>query len=93
MREVIYGKKFVKSYKRVSRSGNFNNSELEMIVDILARNTEIPIKYHDHILTGDFLGTRELHLRGNLLVIYRIEDDDSQVIFVDIGNHSNLFGM
>jgi mRNA interferase YafQ len=93
MREVIYNKKFVKSYKRISRSGNFDKSELEMIVDILARNIEIPVKYHDHVLNGDFLGTRELHLRSDLLVIYRIEDDDSQVIFVDIGNHANLFGM
>jgi mRNA interferase YafQ len=93
MREVAYGKKFVKSYKRISRSGNFDKSELEIIVDILTRNVEIPTRYHDHALTGDFAGVRELHLRGNLLVLYKIEEDGSRVRFTNIGSHANLFGM
>ena len=93
MREVLYGKKFVKSYKRISRSGNFSKGELETLVDFLSKSMKLPDKYHDHALSGDFLGMREFHLRGDLIVVYKIENDDNQVIFVDIGNHPNVFGM
>lgn len=37
-------------------------------------------------------GARELHIGGDFLLIYRLDEAQNLVTFIDIGTHSELFG-
>ncbi|MDI7239000.1 type II toxin-antitoxin system mRNA interferase toxin, RelE/StbE family [Providencia huaxiensis] len=50
-------------------------------------------EYLDHELEGhEWQGSRELHIGGDFLLVYRLSDKDNLITFVDIGSHSELFG-
>lgn len=51
----------------------------------------LPVKYSDHGLNGEFLDYRECHIKGDLLLIYKIEKENLILILVEIGSHSQLF--
>ena len=55
----------------------------------LLNNQALPSEAKDHSLTGKWADTREFHISGDLLVIYLI--NDSELILVRIGSHSQLF--
>ncbi|WP_153014374.1 type II toxin-antitoxin system mRNA interferase toxin, RelE/StbE family, partial [Pseudomonas syringae] len=40
-------------------------------------------------LQGEWAGNRECHIRGDFLLVYQVTKTD--VIFVDIGTHAELF--
>ncbi len=52
----------------------------------------IPLKYHDHALSGNLRGKRELHVKGRAsdwLIMYEIVD--GVVGFARTGSHDDLF--
>ncbi|WP_330848430.1 type II toxin-antitoxin system YafQ family toxin [Aliarcobacter butzleri] len=57
----------------------------------LANNETLEEKYKDHKLIGDYLGCRECHVKPDLLLIYRIDNQVLELALVRIGNHSDLF--
>jgi mRNA interferase YafQ len=63
--------------------------ELQEIIELLARKKSLPAKYRDHNLTGNWIHLRECHVRGDVLLIYKVEDD---ILFLTrFGSHSELF--
>jgi mRNA interferase YafQ len=44
---------------------------------------------HDHALSGNLSGYRELHIEPDVLLIYKLTD--SEIILVKIGSHDELF--
>lgn len=79
-------KKGLKKYKHDKKIIN----ELEIIIDFLVNEKEIPKKYHNHKLIGNYAGMMELHLRpDDLLVYFKIEKES--ITLVAIGSHSDLF--
>ena len=60
-------------------------------VEILARGEHLPERYHDHALTGNYVGHRECHIMPDLLLIYRIYEYILIFELVDIGSHSDVF--
>lgn len=85
-------KAYKKSFKRLMRSGKFDERELDLIIDTLASGEDLGREYQDHELHGEYAGCRECHVRGDTLLIYRIEDKRLVLILIDIGSHSRLFG-
>jgi mRNA interferase YafQ len=88
-------KVFEKSYKKLKASRKFAPAavlSLEQAIDCLAEGRSIDQKFKDHALTGEYLGYRECHIKGDLLLIYRIEENKLLLVLVDIGSHSYLFG-
>ena len=62
---------------------------------LLIENTgTLPAEYVDHPLQGEWSDHRDCHIRGDWLLIYRINklDDGEEIIFVRTGTHSELFG-
>lgn len=57
----------------------------------LAEGSELSIEANDHPLNGEWKTFREFHLGGDILLIYRIDEDNKQIILVRIGSHSQLF--
>lgn len=92
MLELIKTKKFTKSLKKL-RHKNKVLDELEIVVDILRKQKQVPLKYKDHELKGKFAGIRELHLGFDDLLLYFVEDEHNQLILVDIGTHSHTLNI
>ncbi len=67
-----------------------NNDDIRKVIDMLMHGKTLPEKYKDHLLTGNFKGYRECHIKPDWLLVYRIEGDT--LILYDTGTHSDLFG-
>ena len=60
------------------------------VLHCLCNDLELPQKYCDHGLSGDWDGFRDCHVKPDLVLIYAQKDDYLQL--VRIGSHSELFG-
>ena len=87
-------KQFVKDWIRLARSGRYPMQELEDVMCLLIENrAPLPPEYLDHPLKGDWRDFRDCHVRGDWLLIYRINEtpQGEEVIFVRTGTHTELF--
>ncbi len=89
MREIRYQKQYIKDWKRYRSNPRINRLELEKIIDSLSRGEVLAEKYHDHALKGRLIGYRECHFRSDILLVYKITDQE--LIIFRIGSHSELF--
>ncbi|HEY4514879.1 MAG TPA: type II toxin-antitoxin system YafQ family toxin [Candidatus Paceibacterota bacterium] len=90
---IIRQKSFEKSFKRLKNSGRKADIiKLQEIVKLLELGRRLPISCLDHELVGDLTGTRECHVRGDLLLMYKRYDDVLILILVDVGSHHELLG-
>ena len=93
MRETKYVVKatsqFKKDYKLVMKRG-LKISLLDEVVALLSKGEELPEKYRDHALIGNWLGHRECHILPDWLLIYRIENDVLVLTLSRTGSHSDL---
>ena len=81
-------KTFKKEYAKVKMSDTQYIKYLKYLVMLLEEN-ELPTESRDHSLNGEYIGFREFHIGGDLLVIYVIKDDILRL--TRIGTHSQLF--
>ena len=88
--EIVYTSKFKKSYKRVEKRG-YPMECLHTVIKILADAGTLPPVYKDHVLTGNYAGCRECHIKPDWLLIYRIRKTLEVLDLVDTGSHSDLF--
>jgi mRNA interferase YafQ len=89
MRTIERTNRFKKEYLR-RVAGTPLESELDEIVFRLAAGSPLPERYRDHPLKGALAGTRDFHLRPDLIVIYELTS--TAVKFRRMGSHSELFG-
>ncbi|NCS99203.1 type II toxin-antitoxin system YafQ family toxin [Candidatus Parcubacteria bacterium] len=88
---VVRTKKFKKALNKINRSGYLKNREdLERVVYLLKKDQKLPLKYKDHQLKGEFKEYRECHIKGDLLLIYKIVEDELILVLINIGSHSSL---
>lgn len=66
-------------------------NDVVTVMELIFANKKIPPEYMVHELKGDWNGARELHIGGDFLLIYSIEEKENLVIFTDLGTHSELF--
>jgi len=92
MRKIDRSRRFDKDYKRVSAGylRKVLDEELNRIIVLLASDVPLPPKFSDHPLSGEWKGYRDCHVRLDLLLIYRKQDDNSLVL-ARLGSHSELF--
>lgn len=90
MNSIIYSQKFKRDYKRLKKK-HFNIKKLQEVVHLLMMNETLPLKYHDHALSGDLQGMRELHIEKDWLLIYQINDDELTLLLLRTGSHDQLF--
>ena len=58
-------------------------------VALIMEEEHLPSESKDHALVGKWKGCRELHLGGDLLLIYTV--NDSNAILIRVGSHAQLF--
>jgi len=80
---------FRKDLKRAKKQGK-DTGLLKQIITDLAGSRPLAEKHRDHPLRGDYADCRECHLTPDWLLIYRLSEDELQLI--RLGSHSELFG-
>lgn len=91
MYRIYPSKQFERSLKKVLHSGKIKEKEISEVIKLLASGNILPPKYKDHALHGAMDRQRECHIRGDVLLIYKIEERQLILILVNIGSHSELF--
>ena len=89
---VDYTNNFKKGYKKIKKQGKNVNKLLD-VVDKLANDEELEIKYKDHQLTDSkkYINCRECHIEPDWLLVYRKNEDRLMLLLVETGSHSELF--
>lgn len=91
MYSIVYTNQFRKSVRLCLKRG-LDVSVLTEAVDNLQKTGTLPESYHPHRLKGKFSGCWECHLDPDWLMIWRQNDAILELVFVDTGSHSDLFG-
>lgn len=60
------------------------------MIEKLANGEKLDIKFKDHALKGDYLGYRDCHIKADLVLIYKKQDDRLILTCVELGSHSEL---
>lgn len=88
MYQIFRTSSFKKDYKKLSQK---NKDLLKEVIIKLSNNETLEEKYKDHKLIGDYLGCKECHIKPDLLLIYRIENQILELSLIRVGKHSELF--
>jgi len=86
--DIAIHKNFTKEIQKAKLNPT-NTAKLFLYISILLNQDELPNEAKDHALTGNYKDTNEFHISGDLLVVYRIENNTLQLL--KIGTHSQLF--
>lgn len=87
---IVQTGKFKKALKTAIKRG-YNIALLEVVIDILASGQELPAKYKDHRLIGNYKGCRECHITPDWLLIYEIDGNELFLYLTRTGAHNDLF--
>ena len=90
MYKILPSNAFRKELKTMIKRG-CDVSLLNDVVTILAKGEQLPERYRDHALIGNFSGYRECHIKPDWLLIYQTVDEDLFLYLVRTGTHSDLF--
>lgn len=85
---VAFSKKFKKDFKKLSKD---DKTICRKIIDRLADDEPLEPKYKDHALKGNYIGFRECHIKPDLLLVYRKNNDILELYLANLGNHNNIF--
>lgn len=91
MYKIIYSSQYKKAYKKIKRSGRYDLSRLEEVINFLQLDKELPPKYQNHKLKGSLHGRYECHIYNDLLLIYRKDKNRLLLLILNLGTHSQLF--
>jgi mRNA interferase YafQ len=79
--------------KRISANPHHRDIHtlLAEVFSYLLSDAPLPQRYKDHALSGEWLGSRDCHLKFDLVLIYR-KAGRTLLELVRLGTHSDLFG-
>ena len=90
MYTVSFSTQFKKDYKRCVKR-NYDISILEKVLQLLRETGNLPTNYKPHMLSGNYAGFWECHIKNDWLMIW-LQNDDTKEIYLDrLGTHSDLF--
>jgi len=90
-RKSDFTKELKKDWKRLQHAGINLASLKEAMQLLIADDSPLGPEWQDHPLHGPWEGFRECHAGRDLLLIYQLRDEDTEIIFVRAGSHSELF--
>ena len=82
--------RFKKDLKIAQKRG-YDLSLIGNVVDMLAAGSELPERYKDHSLSGNYKGCRECHITPDWLLIYEVSNGELILYLTRTGTHSDLF--
>jgi mRNA interferase YafQ len=93
MRTIERSTVFKRDHKRIKampRHSSGLDTLLPGVLALLVEDRALPEAYHDHSLSGDWVGYRECHIKPDLLLIYKKPDAET-LRLARLGSHSELF--
>jgi mRNA interferase YafQ len=79
----------MKDYK-LAMKRNYDISLIDVIINDLVNEIPLDARHKDHLLSGDYGGCRECHIKPDWLLIYQV--GNGIIVFERTGTHSDLFG-
>jgi mRNA interferase YafQ len=91
MRTIRRTTQFKRDYRRElkGRYGKALERDLRAVLSLLIADAQLPEKYRDHPLAGQWKDFRDCHIRPDLVLIYR-KPDTATLDLIRIGSHSEL---
>ena len=86
--QLLRSNSFKRSFKKIKLTDDEESNYIEIIYNLL-NDEELETKYKDHQLKGNLKEFRECHIKPDLLLMYKIDNDVLEL--VNIGSHSELF--
>ena len=88
MRTIRRTSQLKRDVKRIKRRGK-DLSKLKEALEKIIDGQELEEKYREHVLVGQYLGTRECHVEPDWLLLY--EPTQSEIVLIRTGTHADLF--
>ena len=90
--KIILTSIFKKELKQIKKRHK-DLTKLTKVVDDLANDIPLDIKYKDHALISNsrFMNCRECHIEPDWLLIYKKNKKDLILFLIETGTHSDLF--
>jgi mRNA interferase YafQ len=91
MRTIEWTSQFKRDYKREGKGQHRKTLDVDLfpVVEALANDQLLELRYRDHTLTGDWQDHRDCHIKPDLVLIYQKPDGDT-LRLVRLGSHSEL---
>ena len=91
MRTIERTGQFKRDYKREMKGQHRTTlvADLTVVLDALVADRPLEPRHHDHALTGNWRDHRDSHVRPDLVLIYRLPDDQTLQL-VRLGSHAEL---
>lgn len=93
MLDLSYTTTFKKEFKKLQRN-TLNFEDLNEFFGVIQRlQDKVPLaeKYKDHPLTGNYKNRRDCHIKPDLVLIYKLDEENNKLVLERIGSHSELF--
>ncbi len=90
MYNLRYTNKIQRNIKLMKKRGK-DLDKLKVVLKLLQQGAELPAKYKDHALTGNYTGCRECHIEPDWLLVYEILNNELVILLLTTGSHSDLF--
>jgi mRNA interferase YafQ len=88
MKVIRRTSQFERDVKRMQRQGK-DLEKLKGVIVSLVEGQRLAQRYRDHVLVGQYKGTRECHIEPDWLLIY--ESTESEIVLIRTGSRSDLF--
>lgn len=83
-----YSKKFKRDVKKFAHQ-KVNMQAIRDVIDCLLKQVVLEEKHCDHPLGGNWISHRECHVKPDILLIYKTNEEH---LFLErVGSHSELF--
>ena len=89
MLKLEYSTQFKKDFKKIAKLAVPDVVEVGHVIKQLQLGHTLPEKYVDHALSGNWHHYRDCHIKPDLVLIYKVEEDVLKL--ARIGTHSELF--
>lgn len=90
MYNLRFTNKIQRNIKLMKKRGK-DLEKLKTVLNLLQRGIDLPAKYKDHALTGNYIGCRECHIEPDWLLVYEIINEELIILLLTTGSHSDLF--
>ena len=90
MYNLRFTNKIQRNIKLMKKRGK-DLDKLTVVLKLLQNGEELPSKYKDHALAGNYIGCRECHIEPDWLLVYEIINEELIILLLTTGSHSDLF--
>ena len=90
MLDLVTTTQFRKDLKKLRKRGA-DMQKLDDVLQMLCTEKQLPERYRDHALVGDYIGFRECHIMPDWLLVYAIDKGKLILTASRTGSHSDLF--